>query len=138
MLCISSAGIFVGVLGIEFVDFLFKVLLLVEGTGGFLHTVFVGFYLGFDLLDALRVTEPVLDAVESLGTDAAIHQYVVILDVGDSGLFDAGFLPDESGAVELRLLDFGTRAADSAEVVSDVLEKILRGIVKFSFHFFLC
>lgn len=40
------------------------------------------------------------------------------------------------GAVELRLLDFDTRAADDAEVVSDVLEKILRGSVKILFHFF--
>lgn len=75
-------------------------MLLVECTGGFLHTVFVCFHLIFDLLDALRVAEPALDAVKSFRVDAAVHQYVVILDVGDSGLFEAAFLPDEGCAEE--------------------------------------
>ena len=91
---------FVGVLGIEFVDFFFEALLLVEGVSGFLHTVFVCLYLLFDLLDALRVAEPALDAVQPLGVDAAVHQYVVILDVGDASLFDTRLLPDESGSGE--------------------------------------
>lgn len=97
---LSFSGIFVGGFGIEFVDFFFKALLLVEGSGGFLHTVFVCFHLRFDLLDALRVAEPALDAVKSFRVDAAIHQYVVILDIGDSSPFDASFLPDESGSEE--------------------------------------
>lgn len=75
-------------------------MLLVEGAGSFLHTVFVGFHLFLDLLDALRVAEPTLDAVESFGSDPTVHQYVVILDVGDAGLFDAGFLPDCCGSEE--------------------------------------
>ena len=73
---------------------------MVEGAGGFLHTIFVCFHLRFDLLDALRVAEPALDAIQTLGVDAAVHQYVVILDVGDAGLFDTRLLPDESSSEE--------------------------------------
>ncbi len=52
------------------------------------------------MLDALRVAKPALDAVKSFGSDSAVHQNVVILDVGDAGLFNAGFLPDCRGSEE--------------------------------------
>ena len=97
---LSFSGIFVVGFGIEFVDFFFEAMLLVEGAGGFLHTVFVVFHLFFDLLDALGVAKPALNAVESFGIDPSVHQDVVILDVGDTGSFDARLLPDSGSSEE--------------------------------------
>lgn len=106
---LSLSGIFVGGFflrkrragkGIESVDFFFKAMVLVKGSGGSLHTVFVVFHLLFDLFDTFRVAEPALDAVKYFRVDAAVHQSVVIFDVGDSSMFEAAFLPDEGCAEE--------------------------------------
>ena len=75
-------------------------MLLIESAGGFLHTVFVVFHLFFDLLDMFRVAEPALNAVESFGVNSSVHQDVVILDVGDTGSFDARLLPDSGSSEE--------------------------------------
>ena len=75
-------------------------MLLVEGAGGFLHTVFVVFHLFFDLLDSFRVAKPALNAVKSFGVDTTVHQDIVILDVGDTGSFDARLLLDSGSSEE--------------------------------------
>lgn len=79
---------------IEFVDFLFEAEFLVEGAGGFLYSFLVGADFGFNDSHFIRVVKPAFDAVKSDGVDAVVHHDVVILDVGDSALLNAPFLPE--------------------------------------------
>ncbi len=50
---------------VEFVDFLFESIFLIEGAGGFLHTFFVGSDFGFDDFHFVRIAKPAFDAIKS-------------------------------------------------------------------------
>ncbi len=100
---LSFSEIFVVGFGIEFVDFFFETMLLVEGAGGFLHTVFVVFHLFFDLLDTFKGRGTSLNAVSPSEVNSSVHQDVVILDVGDSGLFEQRLLPDSGSSEKMKV-----------------------------------
>ena len=73
---------------------LFEEVLLVKGACCFLHSFFVGLDFCLYLFHFLRVVKPAFDAVESYCSDTSIHQDVMVLNVGNSALLYASFLPE--------------------------------------------
>ena len=61
--------------------------------GDDLDSLFVGPHFRLDDFHFVGVTEPAFDAVKTGRVDTVVHHDVMMLDVGDSALFDACFLP---------------------------------------------